>query len=108
MKVSDKNIREYLLKNELNKFFLTSGNSNFKVLKVEEFYGLIGILKNKYEYRITIKNKDKTQYFSYNTKDQNLFIIEVTKLSVDYMKNNLNDFIKLDSTIKRFFKERID
>lgn len=108
MKASDKNIREYLLKNELNKFFLTSANSNFKIIKVEEFYGLIGLLKNKYDYEITIKNKDKIQYFSYNTKDQNLFIIEIKRLSIDYMKENLNEFIKLDSTIKKFFKERID
>lgn len=108
MKVSDKNIREYLLKNELNKFFLISENSNFKVLKVEEFYGLIGVLKDIHDYKITIKNKDKTQYFSYNTKDQNLFIIEIMKLSVDYIKENLNTFIKLDSTIKKFFKERMD
>ena len=103
MKVSDKDVREYLLKNELNKFFSTS---DFEVVAVEEKSFK---LEADGEYNIKLSKDFGLEYIYYNTREQYVFqkdIKRLSVLSVDYMKKKLNEFIKLEATLKKFFKER--
>lgn len=101
-KPKDKEIREYLLKEELNNY-LKKNKSALNVCSVNEFSELFKF-KNK-SYRIGLKNNDKGENFLYTSNTQEL-IIDMIIVTLDYMENNLNELIKIRKLLNNFFEKK--
>ena len=101
-KPKDKEIREYLLKEELNNY-LKKNKSALNVCSVNEFSELFKF-KNK-NYRIGLKNNDKGENFLYTSNTQEL-IIDMIIVTLDYMENNLNELIKIRKLLNNFFEKK--
>jgi len=101
-KMTDYQIREYVLKEELNNY-LSKNKKELIVYNVHEFAKMLKFSK-KY-YRICLKN-NKGERFIYISNTQDL-IIDIIIVSLDYVENNLNELIKIRQLLNNFFINKI-
>ena len=105
-RLTDKEIREFLLKEEFKKYMLKKDNSyDYSALiisNVNEFHRLW--ISNPI-YIITIKNINNNYIYEYNSKEKklSLYLLNQKRISLDYIKENLNYLINLESLLNNFF-----
>jgi hypothetical protein len=106
-KPKDKEIREYLLKEELKTYISKNIDSyDFSQLLFNNVNEHFGLWINPIIYIITIINTNNNDKYEYNSKEKSLSLCANKRISVNYIKENLNYLINLEILLNKFFANK--
>ncbi|MGD8779098.1 MAG: hypothetical protein PVH88_09095 [Ignavibacteria bacterium] len=108
-KPKDKEIREYLLKEELRTYILKNIDSyDFSQLLFDNVNEHFGLWINPIVYIVAIRNTDNNDKYEYNSKEKSLSLCAFNnkRISVNYIKENLNYLINLEILLNKFFANK--
>jgi hypothetical protein len=108
-KPKDKEIREYLLKEELKTYISKNIDSyDFSQLLFNNVNEHVGLWINPVIYIITIINTNNNNKYEYNSKEKSLSLCAFNnkRISVNYIKENLNYLINLEILLNKFFANK--